>query len=116
MKIHKEKNPIRPIVNWANPPAYKLAKKLAKDLHKYTPLPYVFNIKNSTHLMKDLLDTPYDANLKLASFDITNMYTNIPTNELPNIIQNLCTTNNINPTAQAEIIHLCNIILNQNYF
>ena len=26
--------------------------------------------------MKDLLDNPYNNNLKLASFDITNMYTN----------------------------------------
>ena len=38
--------------------------------------------------MKDLLSNPYNKNLKLASFDITNMYTNIPTNKLPVIIQN----------------------------
>ena len=66
--------------------------------------------------MKDLLDTPYDTNLNLASFDITNMCTNIPTNEFPNIIQNLCTTNCINPTTQTDITNLCNIVRNQNYF
>ena len=66
--------------------------------------------------MKDLLSNPYNNNLKLASFDITNMYTNIPTDELPVIIQNHCTRNNINMTTQTEIIHLCDIILNQNYF
>ena len=51
--------------------------------------------------MKDLLDIPYDDNLKLASFDITNTYTNIATNELHHIIQNLCSTNNINPTTRS---------------
>ena len=101
IKIHKNNNPIRPIVNWTNAPAYKLAKKSAKDLQKYIPLPYAFNVKNSIHLMKDLLDIPYDNNIKLASFDIMNMYTNIPTDELLNIIQNLCSINYINTTTHS---------------
>jgi hypothetical protein len=116
LKIHKVNNPLRPTVNWTNAPAYNSAKKRAKNVVNYTPLPYAFNIKNSTYLMKDLLDIPYNNNLKLASPDITNMYTNIPTNEIPVIIQNICTTNNINLTKQTEIIHLSNIIMNQNYF
>ena len=66
--------------------------------------------------MKDLLDIVYDNNIKFASFDITNMYTNIPTDELPNIIRNLCSVNNIKPTTQSEILHLCYIALSQNYF
>jgi hypothetical protein len=37
--------------------------------------------------VKYLLHIPYDKNLKFASFDITNMYTKIPTNKLPVIIQ-----------------------------
>ena len=41
--------------------------------------------------MKDLLDIPDDNDLKFASFDITNIYTNITTNELHYIIRNLCT-------------------------
>ena len=45
MKIHKENNPIRPIVNWTKAPAYKLAKKLAKYLQKCTPSPYGLNVK-----------------------------------------------------------------------
>ena len=90
LKICKENALIRPIVNWINTPAYKVAKKHAKDIHKYVPFPFVFNIKNSTQLMKAVLDIPYDTDLKFVSFDITNMYTNIPTNELPDIIRNLC--------------------------
>jgi len=47
VKIDKEGAPIRPIINWRNAPAYKLAKMLTKKLHTYIPLPYTFNIKNT---------------------------------------------------------------------
>jgi prephenate dehydratase len=30
IKLHKHNTPIRPIINWKNAPAYKLAKQLAK--------------------------------------------------------------------------------------
>ena len=50
--------------------------------------------------MKGLSDIPYDNNIKLATFDITNIYTNIPTEKLPIIIQNLCSINHINQTTQ----------------
>ena len=60
------------------------------------------------------MDIPYDSNIKLASFDFTNIYTNIPTNELANIILNLCNSNYIDPATQSEILHLCSTILKQN--
>ena len=47
IKIHKEDSPIRPIVNWKNSPAYKLARSLVKKLQTHVPLPYAFNIKNT---------------------------------------------------------------------
>jgi hypothetical protein len=81
IKIHKTEYPIRPVVNWINVPAHKLAKKLVVvELLTHTPLPYTFNGRNISQLINDLTDIPYDHNLRLASFDITNMYTNIPTN------------------------------------
>ena len=42
-KIHKINSPIRPVINWQNVPAYKLAKLLSKLLHLYVPLPDAFN-------------------------------------------------------------------------
>jgi hypothetical protein len=51
-----------------------LAKKLP-----YIPLPYTFSEKNTVQLINDLTDIPYDSNIKFASVDITNMYSNIPT-------------------------------------
>ena len=77
-----------------------------KDLQKHIPIPYAFNVKNTIHLMKDLMNIQYNSNIKLASFDITNMYTNIPTNGLPNIIHNLCSNNHVNPSTQTELLHL----------
>jgi hypothetical protein len=37
---------------------------LSNKLGIYITLPYTFNIKNAVHLMKDLLEIPYDQNLK----------------------------------------------------
>jgi hypothetical protein len=60
IKIHKTEAPIRPVVNWRNAPAYKETRMLAKKLHIYISLPYCFNVKNSTHLIEDLQEIPYD--------------------------------------------------------
>jgi hypothetical protein len=48
IKIHKPNQPIRPIVNWTNALAYKLARLFNSKLHELAPLPYVYNIKNTT--------------------------------------------------------------------
>jgi len=45
IKIHTTHNPIRPIANWKEAPAYKLVKMLTKKLGILIPLPYIFNIK-----------------------------------------------------------------------
>ena len=66
--------------------------------------------------MNELMDIPYTNNIKFASFDITKVYTNIPKNDLTNIIHHLCIYNNIDITIQIELQKICNIILTQNYF
>jgi len=82
VKVHKEGAPVRQIVNWKNAQAYKIAKLLARTIHTYIPLPYIFNVENSVQLMNELTDIPYDHNIKFASLDINNMYSNIPTKEI----------------------------------
>ena len=116
IKIHKTEAPIRPVVNWKNAPAYKLARTLAKKLQTYTALPYCFNVKNTTSLITDLQGIPYGQNLRLASFDITNMYTNIPRHELPTIINDICKNNYTDPNIIEDIIKLTTTITDQNYF
>jgi hypothetical protein len=116
IKMHKPNSPIRPIVNWKQAPAYKIAKLLAKKLQQYIPLPNTFNVRNSTHLIQDLADIPFDPNLHFVSFDITNMYTNIPTEEPVNIIDSLCKEHLIQDRLRNEIIKISELIIRQNYF
>jgi len=116
IKVHKAESPIRPVVKWMNAPTYKSAKMLVKILQTHTPLPYTFNVTNSTHLINDLADTPYDHNLRLASFDISNMYTNIPTHKLLSIIDTACSNNLVEESLKRDIINLSKTIIKQNYF
>jgi hypothetical protein len=37
IKIYKQAQPIRPVVNWKNAPAFKLAKALAQKLTTISP-------------------------------------------------------------------------------
>lgn len=53
--------------------------------------------------MKDLLEIPCDKYLKLVSFDITNMYSNIPTKDLIQIIDLICNQNDIKEQLKKEI-------------
>jgi hypothetical protein len=81
IKIHKNPIKIRPIVNWKNAPAYQLATQTSKILTQDIQLPHTFNITNTTQLMEELKTTPINTNTRICSFDITNMYTNIPTTQ-----------------------------------
>jgi hypothetical protein len=66
------------LVNCKNAPAYELAKYLTRILQNNLHLPYAFNIRNSIHLITDLQNIEIQENTRLCSFDIENMYTNVP--------------------------------------
>jgi hypothetical protein len=90
IKIHKDGRSIRPVVNYKNGPSYKLVKLFTGILKLYIPLPNICNVQNSVQLMKDLSEIPFVPELKLTSLDISNMYTNIPTDDLINVIDTSC--------------------------
>jgi hypothetical protein len=95
IKLHKDNKPIRPVVNWKNSPGYKLAALLARQLKNSIQLPNVYNIQNSEILINNLKEMKIQNTTKLCSFDIKNMYTNIPKNTITNIINNTLINNNI---------------------
>jgi hypothetical protein len=95
IKIHKLNHPIRPIVSWKNAPLYQTAKFFADTLRQYVTLPNAFNIKNTPQLIADLKSIKVHPNCRLTSFDITNMYTNIPTDDLKHIIENTLKNNSV---------------------
>jgi hypothetical protein len=114
IKLHKQDKPIRPTVNWENSPSYKIAKYLNKILQDALHLPYTFYVKNTTALMQGLSQMKTGENTRLCSFDIENMYTNIPTNEVRNTINEILNRNNVKEEVKEEILDLLNVILEQN--
>jgi len=89
---------------------------LTDVLKSHLPLSNVYNVQNSTQLMNDISQIPFLPELKLASLDISNMYTNVPTKELISIIKSVCKHHNIEDTKTREIITITNPIITHNYF
>jgi hypothetical protein len=65
--------------------------------------------------MKDLENIPCTPDLRLASLDISNMYTKFPMNELLDIIENAC-KNSLEPLMRQETLCFTRLIVTQNYF
>jgi hypothetical protein len=102
-------------VNWRGAPVYKLAKFLKKSIQLHIPLPNVFNVSNTTQLIDDLLSIPQKPCTKLASLDIENMYSKIPTNKLIPIIKEISIRNQLYKKVTNEIITITQTVLQQNY-
>lgn len=94
----------------------KLAKRFSEIFTSHIALPNTFNIINSNQLMSELLELSYGPHVKLASFDIANMYLNIPTSRLPNIINLMYTQLDVNKKLAREILKMTRLLLKQNYF
>ena len=99
---------MHPPINWP--------KCLQKKLHTYIPLPNTFNVKNSVHLIEALRNIRFNPNLQFVSFDIANMYSNVPTCDLLHIIDLICDQQLIDGKVKNELKNLAKILLEQNYF
>ena len=115
-KVHKTNIPIRPIINWRNAPAYHLAKLVSDIITKEIPLPNTFNVKNTVQLIKDLQEISISECTHLASFDIKDMYTKIPTKNLPQILNLICNQTQTPKEFQQKLTTLLRTVLKQNYF
>jgi hypothetical protein len=87
IKLHKHLKPIRSTVNWKNSPYYKLDKFIGTKLKDIIQLPNAYNIQNSINLIHNLKNVTTDNNIKFFSFDIRNIYTNIPLTKVTNMIK-----------------------------
>jgi hypothetical protein len=106
VKLHKTGNPVRPIVYWKECPGYELAKALYNRcmLHNKLELPNAFKVTNSRALTQELANMEVDENVQFCSFDIENMYTNIPISYVRNIIRNIITKNNATVNGESTEI------------
>ena len=84
-------------------------------LSQLIDLPNVLNIRYLSQLSEDLKGIKMDIKSRPASFDITNMYSNIPTTELKSIIENTLKTKHIDE-KQKDLMGIYGIIITQNYF
>jgi hypothetical protein len=115
IKLHKQDNPIRPVVDNMNAPSYKAAKHLIHILNTHLNLKNTYNVTQSTQLATELSRLSITGNQRLITYDIKDLYINIPINEVIQIIHNSlgCQTHHDTTT---QIIKLTKTILSQNYF
>lgn len=117
VKIHKTDKPIRPIVSNITCPTYELNKLLNKKIKDTYTFQNSYNVKNSFELAKYLSTISIPDDAKLASFDIINLYTNIPVKETLLIIKkNLLTYNKLSVGEITELMELLELSLSYNFF
>jgi hypothetical protein len=115
IKIHKSDYPIRPVVNNINFPTYKISKLLVNKPNGYLNRGRHYNVKDSITLDRDLTKLKIDEKHRMITFDIKDLYVNIPIKETLRITTTLLSQYN-NEHTTKQIITLLEIILQQNYF
>jgi len=103
IKLHKPSQPIRPVVNNRNAPAYKIAKLLVNKLNNLINLRNHYIVKDSTALANDLTKLKIDENHRMITLDIKDLYVNIPIQETLWIAKNLLLENNNEHTSRQMI-------------
>jgi hypothetical protein len=79
-------------------------------------LPNTFNVQNTIDLINKQNNININHNIRICSFDITNMYTNIPLNNFTTIIRNRLSKGDTPQPIINEIDRITKLIIEQNYF
>jgi hypothetical protein len=104
-------------VNFIPSPAYNIAKKIDKIIRREIFIEHNYSIRNSAELVQSIKDLPIKSSYTLASFDIVNLYTNVPVDETIHILEeNLKKNSTLPEIAIDELINVTRTILKQNYF
>jgi hypothetical protein len=89
IKLHKTSISIRPIKNRTNTTAYPLATQLSALIRQHIRLPNSYNVNNRIQVISELQSLHINHNTRISSFDISNMFTNIPTQNTIQIMQDI---------------------------
>lgn len=114
IKIHRDNAPVRPVVKNIHAPTYKLAKFLTKWLSETLQLPNAIVTQNTIQLAHDLNAIKLEETHKLTTFDIKDLYVNIPIEEVIQTTKTLLHNKKLDNTLQQTIL-LLHTILTQNY-
>ena len=117
IKLHKQGNPIRPLINFKTAPAYNLAKYIDSLIKEKLDMFTDTSIKNTYDFIEKINKIKIEPGYKMISLDVKNLYTSIPKHETVNFLKNkLIHSNKFNINEIHEIIQSINVIINQNYF
>ncbi|XP_050513525.1 uncharacterized protein LOC126889333 [Diabrotica virgifera virgifera] len=120
MKIHKtdvfENIPIRPVVSFTDSPTHALASHLNKFLKTFYNNKFDYVVSNNLSLTNKITEVNLSNEDLLISLDITNLFTNIPTQEVISIVALDLWNNNYHPNQIIEYTELLNLCLSQNFF
>ena len=116
IKIYKPEHPIRPVVNWRNAPAYKLAGLLTREIKCLAPPPYTHNTSKTTDLINELNTPQISSIMAWHHFDIARLYTNIPVTETCDIISNTLEQLQLESQTRWKLLGWYEVITQQNYF
>lgn len=86
-KLHKVDIPIRPVVNFRSAPTYKMCKYLNEKIKNNLHFDLDLHVTNSYELIEKIQDITIPNNAIFMSFDVTNMYSNIPVIETLSILK-----------------------------
>jgi hypothetical protein len=101
IKIHKEKEPIRPVMNNTQAPAYKIAKYLNKRLNDLVNLQYMYTTKNAYEIAQELNYIQISKHNRVISLDIKELYVNLAVQNILHITKFwLNKHNNINTITE----------------
>ena len=80
-KVHKTNYPLRPIILSIGSYNYDLSKYLYKIIKQNRPNQSFSFVKNSFEFVKKIMGIKDSANQIMVSFDVDNLYTNVPVHE-----------------------------------
>jgi hypothetical protein len=81
LKLPKHGIPIHPVISNMKGQIYKISKHLLRMLSKHLTFNNHYNVINSTNLANELTKLKMNENHKLVTYDIKDLYVNIPIEE-----------------------------------
>lgn len=94
IKLHKEGNPIRPIVAFNGSPTYNISKFLSKILTPFSNLAEQ-KLKNTQEIRQHLQDLTVPGTHIMVSFDVKSLFTSIPTDQAISYVDQILNNNSI---------------------
>ena len=109
IKILKDNETIRPVINNIQTPSYKLSKHLNKKLNQMILLPYTYVTRNSNEVVQDLHNIQIKNQHKMLTLDIKDLYVNLSIQNIVSITKFWLNKHNNQHIIITQTLELNNI-------